>query len=148
MLAQPFALADSAIDADALRGALESMAVGAVVCFEGRVRDLHPMVRDEVQRIAEEAIRNAFHHASARAIEVIITYRPGRLSLAVRDNGVGLPEGQVGRGLGTQIVRTLIQGELSGAIDWHTIVGSGTEVTIEIPLRYIAPASEEAWVRA
>lgn len=39
MLAQPFALADSAIDADALRGALESMAVGAVVCFEGRVRD-------------------------------------------------------------------------------------------------------------
>ena len=48
-----------------------------------------------------------------------------------------MPEGQVGRGLGTQIVRTLIQGELSGTIDWHTLVGSGTEVTIDIPLRYI-----------
>jgi len=56
------------------------------------------------------------------------------------DTGSGLPEGQVGRGLGTQIVRTLIQGELSGTIDWHTVVGSGTEVTIEIPLRWISEA--------
>jgi len=55
----------------------------------------------------------------------------------VRDNGSGLPEGKVGSGLGTQIVRTLIQGELSGSIDWHTMMGSGTEVTIEIPLRYM-----------
>lgn len=39
MWSGPFALADSPIDADALRHALEGMAVGAVVCFEGRVRD-------------------------------------------------------------------------------------------------------------
>lgn len=39
MRSESFALADSAIDADALRCALEGMAVGAVVCFEGRVRD-------------------------------------------------------------------------------------------------------------
>ncbi len=63
-----------------------------------------------------------------------------RLAVRVRDTGVGLPEGQVGRGLGTQIVRTLIQGELSGTIDWHTLMGSGTEVTIEIPMRYIERA--------
>ena len=55
----------------------------------------------------------------------------------MRDTGSGLPEGQVGAGLGTQIVRTLIQGELGGTIDWHTLMGSGTEVTIDIPLRYI-----------
>ena len=59
------------------------------------------------------------------------------LTVRVRDNGSGLPEGKVGSGLGTQIVRTLIQGELSGTIDWHTMMGSGTEVTIEIPLRYM-----------
>jgi hypothetical protein len=34
-------------------------------------------------------------------------------------------------------VRTLIQGELSGSIDWHTLNGEGTEVTIDIPLRYL-----------
>ena len=66
------------------------------------------------------------------------TYRDlGAAARNMRDTGSGLPEGQVGRGLGTQIVRTLIQGELGGTIDWHTLVGSGTEVTIDIPLRYI-----------
>jgi len=55
----------------------------------------------------------------------------------VRDNGVGLAEGKVGSGLGTQIVRTLIQGELGGVIDWHTLQGEGTEVTIEVPLLYM-----------
>ena len=57
--------------------------------------------------------------------------------MQVRDNGVGLPEGKVGSGLGTQIVRTLIQGELGGTIDWHTLEGEGTEVTIEVPLHYL-----------
>ena len=48
-----------------------------------------------------------------------------------------LPEGKVGSGLGTQIVRTLIQGELGGTIDWHTLEGEGTEVTIDIPLLWL-----------
>jgi len=37
-------------------------------------------------------------------------------------------------------VRTLIQGELSGTIDWHTLMGSGTEVTIDIPLTWLTRA--------
>lgn len=57
-----------------------------------------------------------------------------QLSIVVGDDGGGLPEGKVGAGLGTQIVRTLIEGELSGSIDWHTLTGSGTEVTITIPV--------------
>ncbi len=27
--------------------------------------------------------------------------------------------------------------ELGGAIDWHTLEGEGTEVTIEVPLRWV-----------
>ncbi|MFT4136032.1 sensor histidine kinase [Microbacterium sp.] len=87
-----------------------------------------------------ELVTNAVEHGLAGTegdVEIIAERTEDRLEVRVRDSGVGLPEGQVGRGLGTQIVRTLIQGELSGAIDWHTIVGSGTEVTIEIPLRYL-----------
>lgn len=87
-----------------------------------------------------ELVTNAVEHGLAGKegdVEIIADRTDERLEVRVRDNGVGLPEGQVGRGLGTQIVRTLIQGELSGTIDWHTIMGSGTEVTIEIPLRYI-----------
>jgi hypothetical protein len=34
-------------------------------------------------------------------------------------------------------VRTLVQGELGGSIDWHTLEEEGTEVTIDIPLQYL-----------
>ncbi|HYJ48629.1 MAG TPA: ATP-binding protein, partial [Microbacterium sp.] len=70
-------------------------------------------------------------------VEIIAERGEENLAVRVRDTGSGLPEGQVGRGLGTQIVRTLIQGELGGTIDWHTLMGSGTEVTIDIPMRAI-----------
>jgi two-component sensor histidine kinase len=54
-----------------------------------------------------------------------------------RDNGGGLPERKVAEGLGIQIVRTLVQGELGGSIDWYTFEDEGTEVKIEIPLQYL-----------
>ncbi|MCR2785262.1 MULTISPECIES: sensor histidine kinase [unclassified Microbacterium] len=87
-----------------------------------------------------ELVTNAVEHGLAGKegdVEIAAERSDERLQVIVRDTGSGLPEGQVGRGLGTQIVRTLIQGELGGTIDWHTITGSGTEVTIDIPLRYI-----------
>ena len=70
-------------------------------------------------------------------VQIIASRSDDVLTVGVRDNGVGLPEGKVGSGLGTQIVRTLIQGELGGTIDWHTLEGEGTEVTIEMPLHYL-----------
>jgi two-component sensor histidine kinase len=89
-----------------------------------------------------ELVTNAVEHGLAGLegrVEIITERDDERLRVRVRDTGAGLPEGEVGRGLGTQIVRTLIQGELGGTIDWHSLAGeeTGTEVTIEIPLRWI-----------
>ncbi|MET1017537.1 MAG: sensor histidine kinase, partial [Leifsonia flava] len=87
-----------------------------------------------------ELVTNAVEHGLAGRegdVEIIASRTDDTLSVKVRDTGSGLPEGKVGSGLGTQIVRTLIQGELSGTIDWHTVLGSGTEVTIDIPLRWL-----------
>ena len=91
-----------------------------------------------------ELVTNAVEHGLAGRegeVEILAGRASGILSVKVRDNGVGLGEGKVGSGLGTQIVRTLIQGELGGTIDWHTMVGSGTEVTIDIPLTWIDSAA-------
>jgi two-component sensor histidine kinase len=92
-----------------------------------------------------ELVTNAVEHGLAgRAdgeVEISAKRKDGQLRVRVRDNGVGLKEGQVGSGLGTQIVRTLIQGELGGTIDWHTLEGEGTEVTIEVPLRWVTKKS-------
>lgn len=88
-----------------------------------------------------EVVTNAVEHGLAgREGEVIID--AGRtdteLRVLVTDTGAGLPGGAVGDGLGTQIVRTLIQGELGGSISWGAREGGGTTVTIAIPLRWIS----------
>ncbi len=86
-----------------------------------------------------ELVTNAVEHGLAgRDGEVSIEADRSeeRLAVRVRDDGAGMPEGRVGMGLGTQIVRTLIQGELGGTIDWHTLEGEGTEVTIEVPFQH------------
>jgi signal transduction histidine kinase/streptogramin lyase len=55
----------------------------------GDARDLHPIVRDEIARIAEEAIRNSCLHSKASQLSMEIRY--GRdLILRLKDNGVGI----------------------------------------------------------
>ena len=87
-----------------------------------------------------ELVTNAVEHGLAGRdgqVEISAKRKDHVLRVRVRDDGVGLPEGKVGSGLGTQIVRTLIEGELGGTIDWHTLEGEGTEVTIDIPLLWL-----------
>ncbi|HRN28923.1 MAG TPA: histidine kinase N-terminal domain-containing protein [Terrimesophilobacter sp.] len=108
--------------------------------FAGSFGELPSAYATPLALALNELVTNAVEHGLAgREGEVSITAErtDETLTVVVRDDGAGLPEGKVGAGLGTQIVRTLIQGELGGTIDWHTITGSGTEVTIEIPLEFI-----------
>jgi len=62
------------------------------VQVEGTPRELAPTLRDEVYRIASEAVRNAFRHSHAARIEVEIRYDPGQLRLRVRDDGKGIDQ--------------------------------------------------------
>ncbi|MCL2794603.1 MAG: PAS domain-containing sensor histidine kinase [Microbacteriaceae bacterium] len=96
-----------------------------------------------------ELVTNAVEHGLADRsgeVQIIAERTEDHLVVKVVDDGIGLPEGRVGSGLGTQIVRTLIQGELGGSIDWHTMMGAGTEVTVEVPLRFLEKSSTAASV--
>lgn len=94
-----------------------------------------------------ELVTNAVEHGLAGKQDglVRITARraDGWLTVQVCDNGVGLPAGRVGSGLGTQIVKTLVTGELSGTIDWGARAVEGTEVTVRVPLAYIREPDED-----
>jgi len=57
------------------------------VVVEGTSRNLHPILRDEVYRLATEALRNAFRHAAARNVEVEIRYDEKYFRLRVQDDG-------------------------------------------------------------
>jgi two-component sensor histidine kinase len=60
--------------------------------------------------------------------------KPKRLEITVSDNGTGLKDGELGPGLGTQIVRALVEGELRGSIRWFSPSDGGTKVSISLPI--------------
>src|SRR5439155_2021165 len=57
---------------------------------EGAPQSLHPVFQDEIYAIAREALRNAFRHAHARAIEAEIRYSGRLIRLRIRDDGKGI----------------------------------------------------------
>jgi signal transduction histidine kinase len=108
-----------------------------LVEVEGRPQDLHPILRDEIYRIAGEALRNAFHHAQARRIEVEIRYDDQELRVRVRDNGSGIDpsilshEGRAGHwGLPGMRERAM---RIGGQMDLWSGLGAGTEVELRFP---------------
>jgi signal transduction histidine kinase len=107
------------------------------VGVEGTPRDLHPILRDEVYRIASEALRNAFKHAKAKRIEVEIRYDERQFGLRVRDDGKGIDSkllndderpGHYGmRGMRERAKL------LGGKLTVWSEVETGTEVELSIP---------------
>ncbi|MDD5140631.1 MAG: PAS domain S-box protein [Verrucomicrobiales bacterium] len=57
-------------------------------------------------RIAQEAITNAIKHGKPGRIEIGLTETPGRINLAIKDNGAGMPARQRKKsGMGLRIMR-------------------------------------------
>jgi signal transduction histidine kinase len=110
------------------------------VSIEGAPRDLDPILRDDVYRIAREALRNAFSHAQARKIEAEITYGQRLLRLRIRDDGKGIDPKllDVGRDghWGLPGMRERAQ-QIGARLDMWSEVGAGTEMELRVP-GYIA----------
>ena len=107
------------------------------VIVEGQSRALHPLIRDEVYRIAREAIANAIRHAQAQLIEVMLDYRVERLVVIVRDDGVGIEDQDVvasGRKghWGLAGMRERAAG-IGASVKVLSRPGAGTEVELSIP---------------
>ena len=107
------------------------------VLVEGKPRELNPVMRDEVYRIAREALRNAFQHAQAQKIEAEIEYGDKAFSLRVRDDGGGidpavLREGRRTGHWGLPGMRERAK-ELGGDLHVWTESGAGTEVSLSVP---------------
>jgi signal transduction histidine kinase len=106
------------------------------VVVEGTPRDLHPILRDEIYRIAGEALRNAFRHAQARRIEVAIGYGERQFRLRVRDDGKGIDpkvlEGQARAGhFGLPGMRERAE-LIGGELEVWSQRQSGTEIELKI----------------
>ena len=120
------------------------------VAVEGQPRDLHPILRDEIYKIAAEALRNAFRHAQAGRVEVEIRYDSDDFRLRVRDDGKGIDqavlaaqgiEGHYGlRGMPERAAA------IGGKLAVWSEVGAGTEVELRLPARTVyATSARRSW---
>jgi len=117
----------------------------------GETRELQPILRDDVFRIAGEALRNAFVHAQASRIEVDIRYGTERFRVRIRDDGKGIEsqivtdKGRPGHwGLRGMHERAKLVG---GNLGVWSKPNSGTEIELTIPAftAYATPTQRRSW---
>lgn len=105
--------------------------------LEGSFGDLSAERSTTLALVLTEIVANAVEHGivdRSGKINVVAQRTQKLLRIEVLDDGVGLPEGKLGSGLGTQIVRTLVESELRGKISWTSPIRGGTKVVIEVPV--------------
>ncbi len=117
------------------------------VQVEGDSREIAPIVRDEIYRIACEAVRNARQHAAAGRIDVMVQYAERQFRLCVRDDGKGidpkiLRDGQSGGHHGLQGMKERAK-LVGGKLTLWSRPESGTEVDLVIPgaIAYVKQAA-------
>jgi ligand-binding sensor domain-containing protein/signal transduction histidine kinase len=123
------------------------------VVLEGAARPIAPLIRDEVYRIAREALRNAAQHSRARHIEAELHYGDQAFVLRIRDDGIGIDanvvrEAQHAGHWGLQGMRE--RAETFGArLDVWSELDAGTEIEMSIPASaaYQRAGTHRSWFR-
>lgn len=92
-------------------------------------------------RIVQEALSNVVKHSQATQAAVVVSVPSDgeRLRLSIRDNGKGFDASAASRGIGA-IGMTERVFAFSGAIEFRTAPGKGTEVDVDLPLKRADPA--------
>lgn len=94
-------------------------------------KDLDPPRRENLVRIAREAIVNAALHGTARHVDVVLLRRGRDLLLRVSDDGNGIADlDRSGFGLRTMRARAA---SLGGQLSAHARPGGGTELELLVP---------------
>jgi len=121
-----------------LVGELASEASGKVnLRIDGKFGKLASELATPLAVALTELVTNAARHGlkdRGGLIAINIKRTAKQLAIEVDDNGVGIDRDSVGSGLGTQIIKTLIEGELRGKIRWFSPDEGGTKVAVSIPL--------------
>ena len=107
----------------------ESFAV--TLSVTGTERPVRPAVALALHRAALEAITNVRRHANAHRADVTLAFGvSGRVSLQVKDDGVGAVKTEGGFGLVGLRERAE---DLGGRVQWETTPGHGFALTMELP---------------
>jgi two-component sensor histidine kinase len=123
------------------------------ILVEGHPRDFHPPVKEELCRIAHEALTNSFHHSKASRIEVSLDYSFARFRMQCRDNGSGIEPSVLkdgGRDGHWGLIGMKERASTIGAtLEIWSSAESGTEigVTLPAPKAYAVAFRKGFWSR-
>jgi signal transduction histidine kinase len=107
------------------------------LAVEGAAAPLPRHVSRELLRIAQEALSNAVHHASARHIDVRLCYDEGSVKLSVSDDGRGFDaSASPGAAAGHfGLVGMRERAASIGAFAVESQPGKGTKVEVTVNMR-------------
>jgi two-component sensor histidine kinase len=128
--------------ADRVLGMVAEISPGRVsVVRTGKFGILTAEIATPLSMVLTELLQNALEHGFADGetgvVEVSVLRGRESVTVAVQDDGRGLPPGfdaQLAGNLGLQIVRTLVVGDLNGTFDMLPAPSGGTRVVLELPL--------------
>jgi two-component system sensor histidine kinase UhpB len=83
----------------------------------------------------QESLSNVTRHARARRVKVALYRNAGSLLMTVRDDGVGLPPGQLRSGRGLKSIEERISA-VGGQLLIDSQPGRGTALSLAIPLAF------------
>jgi signal transduction histidine kinase len=100
-----------------------------------RDESLPQAVRQDLLRIAQEAISNALRHARPTVLSVSLRSSPPNLVLEVRDNGSGIASERLEteEGFGFTNMRERAK-KLNATLDIQTAPGRGTSILVSLPV--------------
>jgi signal transduction histidine kinase len=109
----------------------------------GHSRAMKPTVQEQIYLIAREALVNALRHSEATSIEAEVEYLPGRIRVAVRDNGRGIdPEvirsGRRSGHWGMASMRERAE-NMGARFKVRSRAAAGTEVELSVPSQIAFP---------
>jgi signal transduction histidine kinase len=99
--------------------------------------DLDPAGREQIVRIAREAIVNAALHGAARHIDVVLLRKGRDVFMSITDDGSGIADTN-GYGMGLRTMRARAAA-LGGRLTTRPRAGGGTELELVAPGRYRRP---------
>jgi signal transduction histidine kinase len=106
---------------------------------EGATGRLDPQLESIVYRLVQEALTNVVKHARAERVDIQVTTRDDRVTVEVRDDGVGFDPALNPPGFGLLGMRERLE-LVGGTLDVSSAPGRGTSVRVELPLSSPTPA--------
>lgn len=106
----------------------------------GQVSRLSPDLEITLFRVIQETFTNIVKHARASRVQINMDFRKAKLKITIKDNGRGFDVNEVNlsktrpRGLGLLNMEERIK-LVDGSWLIHSAPGSGTQITIEVPLK-------------